>query len=104
MRAVQILVRSGQQLLLVLWTILAIAPFVLIMLLGFRDNTGIYANPFGIGGTYHPENFAAVVASDQQIQLRSVSFQWFCQQIVDRPTRKDAPLDFDHLDGFNGKD
>jgi raffinose/stachyose/melibiose transport system permease protein len=62
MRPIRILVRSGQQLLLVLWTVLAIAPFVLIMLLGFRDNTGIYANPFGIGGTYHPENFASAWA------------------------------------------
>jgi raffinose/stachyose/melibiose transport system permease protein len=47
----------GVQLPLVVWTLLATVPFVLIMLLGFRDNNSIYDNPLGIGGEYHPENF-----------------------------------------------
>lgn len=44
---------------LVVWTILVLVPFVLSFILGFRDNTGIYEHPLGIGGEYHPENFAA---------------------------------------------
>jgi ABC-type glycerol-3-phosphate transport system permease component len=43
---------------LVLWTILALAPFVLIVLLSFRSNTDIYKYPLGVGGSYHPENYA----------------------------------------------
>jgi raffinose/stachyose/melibiose transport system permease protein len=43
---------------LILWTILALAPFVLIVLLSFRSNTDIYKYPLGVGGTYHPENYA----------------------------------------------
>jgi raffinose/stachyose/melibiose transport system permease protein len=42
---------------LVLWTILALAPFVLIVLLSFRSNTDIYKYPLGIGGSYHAENY-----------------------------------------------
>jgi raffinose/stachyose/melibiose transport system permease protein len=40
------------------WTLLALVPFILILLLAFRDNAGIYNYPLGVGGTYHPENFA----------------------------------------------
>jgi ABC-type glycerol-3-phosphate transport system permease component len=47
---------AGQSL-LILWTLLALIPFALIVLLAFRDNTGIYTNPLGLGGTFHPENF-----------------------------------------------
>jgi raffinose/stachyose/melibiose transport system permease protein len=43
---------------LILWTILALAPFVLIALLSFRSNTDIYKYPLGVGGSYHPENYA----------------------------------------------
>jgi ABC-type glycerol-3-phosphate transport system permease component len=39
------------------WTLLAVIPFILILLLAFRDNTGIYDYPLGVGGSYHPENF-----------------------------------------------
>jgi raffinose/stachyose/melibiose transport system permease protein len=44
--------------LLILWTAVALLPFGLIVILGFRDNTGIYANALGFGGSYHPENFS----------------------------------------------
>ena len=43
--------------LLVLWTAVALLPFGLIVLLALRDNTGIYADALGFGGSYHPENF-----------------------------------------------
>ena len=47
------------QLLLILWTAITLIPFVLIIVLSFRDNSGIYSYPLGIGGTYHPENYVA---------------------------------------------
>jgi len=47
-----------RQLPLAVWTFLVLAPFVLITLLGFRDNIDIYAHPLGIGGSYHADNFA----------------------------------------------
>ncbi|GAA1614683.1 carbohydrate ABC transporter permease [Actinoplanes couchii] len=43
---------------LALWTAVAVVPFLLIATLGFRDNTGIFANPLGLGGDFLPENFA----------------------------------------------
>jgi ABC-type glycerol-3-phosphate transport system permease component len=45
-------------LLLIVWTALTLVPFVLIVVFSFRDNTGLYQYPLGIGGTYHPENYA----------------------------------------------
>lgn len=52
------LVRAVRQVPLVVWTVLVLAPFVMITLLGFRDNTDIYAHPLGIGGAYHVGNFS----------------------------------------------
>lgn len=43
---------------LIIWTVICLLPFVLIILLAFRDNNGIYTYPLGVGGTYHPENFS----------------------------------------------
>jgi ABC-type glycerol-3-phosphate transport system permease component len=43
---------------LILWTIVTAVPFVMMILLSLRDNNDVYAHPLGIGGTYHPENFA----------------------------------------------
>lgn len=42
---------------LIVWTLLATVPFIMIMMLGFRDNNSIYNNPLGFGGEYHPENY-----------------------------------------------
>lgn len=44
---------------LALWTLIVLAPFVMIALLGLRSNMDIYAHPLGLGGAYHPENIAA---------------------------------------------
>ena len=52
--------RTGRTLghaLLIAWTVLALAPFALMVLLALRDNTDIYAHPLGLGGTYRPGNF-----------------------------------------------
>lgn len=48
----------GPHLPLALWTLVTLAPFVMITLLGFRDNADIYLHPLGIGGGYHPDNFS----------------------------------------------
>jgi raffinose/stachyose/melibiose transport system permease protein len=42
---------------LLVWTALALVPFVLILLLGFRTNTGIYNHPLGVGGGYTGANY-----------------------------------------------
>jgi raffinose/stachyose/melibiose transport system permease protein len=42
---------------LMVWTILALAPFVLIFLLSLRTNSDIYKYPLGIGGDYHIDNY-----------------------------------------------
>lgn len=54
----RILSRGAVQFVLILWTIMAVVPFVMTILLSFRDNNDVYAHPLGIGGTYRPENFA----------------------------------------------
>ncbi|MCU1584225.1 MAG: transporter [Microbacteriaceae bacterium] len=51
------LARGARQILMLGWTLLALVPFALIILLAFRNNTDIYRYPLGVGGTYHPENF-----------------------------------------------
>jgi ABC-type glycerol-3-phosphate transport system permease component len=51
--------RSIAQLLLIGWTALTLVPFILILLFSLRNNADVYAYPLGIGGTYHPENYAA---------------------------------------------
>ena len=43
---------------LIAWTIIVLAPFVLIMLLSLRSNSDIYEHPLGIGGSYHLDNYA----------------------------------------------
>ena len=48
-----------RQILIYGWTALALVPFVLIILLAFRNNTDLYQYPLGVGGSYHPENFAS---------------------------------------------
>jgi ABC-type glycerol-3-phosphate transport system permease component len=46
------------QILLIGWTALTLLPFLLILAFSLRDNAGLYNYPLGIGGTYHPENYA----------------------------------------------
>ncbi len=48
--------------LLIGWTALTLVPFILIALFSLRDNIGLYSYPLGIGGTYHPENYASAWA------------------------------------------
>ncbi|MEH0612389.1 hypothetical protein [Streptomyces scabiei] len=43
---------------LVLWTLLAVVPFVLILLLSVRSNADIYLNGLGITGKILPGNYA----------------------------------------------
>jgi raffinose/stachyose/melibiose transport system permease protein len=43
--------------LLIGWTALTLLPFVLILTFSFRNNAGLYENPLGVGGSYHPENY-----------------------------------------------
>jgi ABC-type glycerol-3-phosphate transport system permease component len=40
------------------WTLIVLAPFVMISLLSLRSNVDIYAHPLGFGGEYHPGNLA----------------------------------------------
>jgi ABC-type glycerol-3-phosphate transport system permease component len=54
--------RGVRQTLMMGWTLLALLPFALIILLAFRDNTDMYRYPLGVGGAYHPENFATAWA------------------------------------------
>lgn len=49
------------QLLLALWTLLALVPFVLIALFSFRNNADIYTYPFGIGGSYQASNYVDAI-------------------------------------------
>lgn len=49
---------SAAQLAAVSWTLLAVIPFALIVLLAFKSNTDIYTNPLGIVGIdWQPSNF-----------------------------------------------
>lgn len=42
----------------VAWTLLAVVPFALIVLLAFKSNTDIYTNPLGLVGVqWQPQNF-----------------------------------------------
>jgi ABC-type glycerol-3-phosphate transport system permease component len=43
----------------VVWTIVSIIPFVVMILLSFRNNVDIYAHPLGVGGHYHLENYSS---------------------------------------------
>ncbi|WP_232668081.1 carbohydrate ABC transporter permease [Pseudonocardia sp. TRM90224] len=43
---------------LIFWTLLAVGPFLLIVLLSFRDNVGIFGNALGLTGSLHPENYS----------------------------------------------
>ena len=49
--------RFAGQALLIGWTVLALGPFLLILLLSLRDNADIFSHPLGLGGSYHPGNF-----------------------------------------------
>ena len=49
---------SLSNLLLVLWTALTLIPFVLILVFSLRNNADLYSYPLGIGGSYHPDNYA----------------------------------------------
>jgi raffinose/stachyose/melibiose transport system permease protein len=40
------------------WTLIVLAPFLMISLLSLRSNVDIYAHPLGLGGDYHPENLS----------------------------------------------
>ena len=44
---------------LALWTLIVLAPFVMISLLSLRSNVDIYTHPLGVGGEYHPENLTS---------------------------------------------
>jgi ABC-type glycerol-3-phosphate transport system permease component len=45
----------------ILWSLLALVPFVLIVMLGFKSTTDIYSNPLGIFGIeWRPQNFLDV--------------------------------------------
>ncbi|MCU1529897.1 MAG: transporter [Frondihabitans sp.] len=46
------------QILLIAWTALTLIPFLLIAVSSLRDNAGLFNYPLGIGGTYHPSNYA----------------------------------------------
>jgi raffinose/stachyose/melibiose transport system permease protein len=54
---IKLLGRGAVHSLLVLWTVLAVGPFLLIGLLSLRSNTDIYAHPLRLGGTYHFDNY-----------------------------------------------
>lgn len=45
------------QILLIAWTALTLLPFALILTFSLRNNAGLFTNPLGLGGTYHPENY-----------------------------------------------
>lgn len=47
---------------LIAWTALAMIPFVLILVYSLRNNADLFTHPLGIGGTYHPENYATAWA------------------------------------------
>lgn len=46
------------QILLIAWTLLTLLPFLLIAVSSLRDNAGLFNYPLGIGGSYHPSNYA----------------------------------------------
>jgi len=56
-RSARLAVRSITQVPLILWSLIGIIPFVLIVLLSFRTNSGIFQYPLGIGGSYHISNY-----------------------------------------------
>ncbi len=45
-------------LLVVFFAVLSLYPFVWVLLSSLKDNTDIYANPFGIPRVFHPANYA----------------------------------------------
>lgn len=47
---------------LILWTALTIVPFLLILAFSLRNNADLYSYPLGVGGSYHPENYAVAFA------------------------------------------
>jgi raffinose/stachyose/melibiose transport system permease protein len=47
------------RLLILGWTIVAVLPFILILLLSLRNDLGIYANPLGLGGQYVFGNYTS---------------------------------------------
>ena len=52
------------RLLLIFWTVLTLAPFVLIFLLSFRTNADVFNYPLGFGGSFNPENYATAWNGD----------------------------------------
>lgn len=55
----RILSRSTLQLILIVWSIIAVSPFVLVTILAFRPDADIFQYPMGIGGTFTFANFIA---------------------------------------------
>lgn len=55
----QVLKAVPGQVLLVLWTLIVLLPFILIALLAFRPDSEIFAHPLGFGGGFTLENFLA---------------------------------------------
>lgn len=45
------------QLLLIVWTALTLIPFIVIATFSFRNNSGIYEHPIGVGGSYTAANY-----------------------------------------------
>lgn len=42
---------------LLVWSLLCLFPFVLIVMLSFRDSVSIFTHPLGNGGTFRPRNY-----------------------------------------------
>lgn len=49
---------ASVQIWLVFWTVLVFMPFILILLLSFRNNLDIYRDGLGLTGAFRPENYA----------------------------------------------
>lgn len=49
--------RASVQIVLIVWTGLTLLPFLLIILLSFRNNSDQFAHPLGIGGKYQLKNY-----------------------------------------------
>ena len=70
------LVRSvAAQIPLLAWTLLTVVPFVLILLLSFRNNADQFAHPLGIGGHYELQNYKTAWAGQPGTAGMAAYFQ-----------------------------
>lgn len=53
-----ILGRTTAQAGLIAWTLLVLIPFLMIVVLSFRSNAGIFSNGLGLGGSFKPGNYS----------------------------------------------